>query len=122
MTETRTRIDWRRSDICLAAARHPARSRFSCLRGKADTRIRRPKSLVSTPLHNLEEKPFLKCVGIDLEELSLVVSIVKNSIFLHRFQQARIELVPAIDVIIIVVRNLQKGSACRAYGRYGFED
>ena len=92
--------------FCLPDARHTTRSRFSCLGSKADTCIWRAKSIVSTSLHDLEEKPFLKCMGIDLEKFSIVVSIVKDSILLHRSQQAWIELVPTVDVVIIIVRNL----------------
>src|ERR1700752_59722 len=100
----------------LSDARHRARSRFSCLGRKADASIWRAKSFVSTSLHDLEEKAFLKCVGVGLKELPLIVSIVKDAIFLHRSQQASIELVPAIDVVVIVVRNLEKRCPCRTNG------
>src|SRR5437588_12677915 len=98
--------------FCLPDARHRARSCFSCLRSKADTGVWRTESPISTPLHDLEEETFLKCMGIDLEELSSRVTIAKNCIVLYLPQQFCIQLVPAIDLVIIVVWYTQKRCAC----------
>src|ERR1700751_2287737 len=71
----------------LPCARHRARSRFSCLRGEANARVWCAEAIVSTPLHNLEEKSLVKSVRVDLEKLPSAVSIVKDGVFLHQFQE-----------------------------------
>src|ERR1700751_1651751 len=81
---------------------HGTRPCFPGLRRQADAGIRRAKALISPPLDDLEKEPLLESVGIDLEELAIAIAIVKNAVFLHRFQQRRIELVAAVAVVLII--------------------
>jgi hypothetical protein len=57
------------------------------LGGEANTRVWCAEASVSTPLHNLEEKPPVKRVRVDLEKLPSAVSIVKDGVLLPRLQE-----------------------------------
>src|SRR5262249_22551950 len=92
-----------------ADPRHGTGPCFPGLPRETDAGIRRAKALISAPLHDFEEEPFLEGVGVDLEEFARIVAIVEDAIFSHRFQQRGVELIATVDIVIIVFWNGQEG-------------
>src|SRR5262249_436706 len=99
-----------------------AGARFPRLRRKPNAGIRRTETSVSAALHDLEEKPLLEGVGIDLEEFAGIVAIVEDAVFLHRSKQRGIKLMAAFNIIVVAAGNRQEGWGCGAHRGGRLED
>ena len=73
------------------------------------------EALVVTALDDFEEKPLIERVGVDLEEFALAFTVVQNLVVAKSRHRRRIEIVPGLDIVVLIVRNFEKICAARAH-------
>src|SRR5690242_14332335 len=83
----------RQHSRCNSGAGNRQRTYLARLRREANRGIGGAKALVVTPLHDFEEEPLVKNVGVDLEELTVTLTIVEDAVFAQRRHGFRIEIV-----------------------------
>src|SRR5689334_21283463 len=108
--------------IQISRARHGERPHLARLRRQPDRCIRRAKTLIIAPLDDLEEEPLVENVSVDLEELAIAFAVVENTVGAQRRHRFSIEVVLGLEVVVIIVRNIEKARTPRAHLRNGRED
>src|SRR3954465_13684505 len=94
---------------------HGQRPRFTALRRQPDRGVGGAEPVIVAALHDLEEKPLVEGVGIDLEEFTLAFAVVQNLVVAQRSHGRGVEAVFGFDVVVVIVGNLQEVRAARAH-------
>src|ERR1700692_485830 len=102
--------------------RHVQRTGLPRLRGEADRRIGGAKSLIVAALDDLEEKPLVENVGVDLKEFAVALAVVQDLVVAKRRHRRRIELIFGFEIVVVIVGNFQEVRPSRARVRNAREN
>src|SRR5712672_2520824 len=95
--------------------RNSQRPRFPRLGSEANGGIGSAEPLVVAALDDLEEKPLIERMRVDLEEFALAFAVVQNLVVAKGCHRCRIEIVFGLDIVVIIVRDFEEICAAGAH-------
>src|SRR5258707_14333455 len=91
------------TSLVAIGSRHGYWTGLPCLSREPNRCIGSAKALVTAPLHNFEEKTFIKRARVDLKEFAGMIAIIQNLVFCHACCDGGVDLKSALNVVLIIV-------------------
>ena len=81
---------------------------LSCLSGQTHGRIGSTKQIIIAPLENFEEETIFEHICVNMEKFAAGMAIIENFQLTHFLQRASGQIIARLNVVIIIIRNVQK--------------